>query len=113
MLRLQHRCLRCLPGIGFTRSEGELDGVKSGVYRLTVRGMYLCAGSASGTIHFYKMLTQTKNPLTKEVEAPVNSSSSSNNGRTGYIASYISSFMPENLDTTRSFAQVRLRMYTS
>ena len=33
------------------------------------------------------------------------------NSRTGFISSYISSFMPENLNTTKSFAQVRLRKF--
>ena len=76
-------------------------------------GMYLCAGSASGTIHFYKNVNSDKESSYERGGDDSKLSSSSNNGRTGYIASYISSFMPENLDTTRSFAQVRLRMYTS
>jgi hypothetical protein len=75
--------------------------------------MYLCAGSASGTIHFYKNVNSDKESSYERGGDDSKLSSSSNNGRTGYIASYISSFMPENLDTTRSFAQVRLRMYTS
>ena len=33
------------------------------------------------------------------------------NSRTGFISSYISSFMPENLNTTKSFVQVRLRKF--
>ena len=73
--------------------------------------MYLCAGSASGTIHFYKNVNSDKDASGEGGGDAGKVSSSSGNSRAGYISSYISSFMPENLDTTRSFAQVRLRMY--
>ena len=78
-----------------------------------ISGMYLCAGSASGTIHFYKNVNSDKESSYERGGNGGKVGSSNNNSRTGYISSYISSFMPENLDTTRSFAQVRLRMYTS
>ena len=74
--------------------------------------MYLCAGSASGTIHFYKNVNSDREASGEGGGDAGKVSSSSSNSRAGYISSYISSFMPENLDTTRSFAQVRLRMYT-
>ena len=67
MLRLQHRCLRCLPGIDYTLSGGGLDEVKSGVYRLTFRGCICAPAAPVAQFTSIKMLTQTKNPLTKEV----------------------------------------------
>ena len=85
-------------------------GTRRGIIRclsFDIAGKYLCVGSASGTIHFYK----NKNNESSDEGIRRNSSTniSDNKGRAAYISSYISSFMPENLDTTRSFAQVRLR----
>ena len=55
-----------------SRSEGELDEVKSGVYRLTFRGCICAPVAPVAQFTSIKMLTQTKN-LTKEVGMIVNS----------------------------------------
>ena len=68
-----YRYLLCLQGIDYTRLEGELDEVKSGVYPLTVRGCICAPVAPVAQFTSIKMLTQTKNPLTKEVGMIVNS----------------------------------------
>jgi WD40 repeat protein len=88
-------------------------GTRRGIIRclsFDISGKYLCVGSASGTIHFYKNKNNESNDDRMHQNSITNNNNKSNNSsRAAYISSYISSFMPENLDTTRSFAQVRLR----
>ncbi len=105
-------------------------GTRRGTIRclsFDITGRYLCVGSASGTIHFYKNTNgngaTNGNDGNNELSMGNNMNNNNNNNnnrhmnnnnsnsRTGFISSYISSFMPENLNTTKSFAQVRLRKF--
>lgn len=121
-------------------------GSRRGIIRclsFDTSGQFLCAGSASGTIHFYKCNYSNNGSDNSSTESNFGTDSASRNNRQLYpnsltsshaedftmgfhdggniqtsnssSQSYLSSFgsmvgnlIPESVDTTRSFAQVRL-----